>query len=36
MSSWEFNGQLEIVHKNALPLEITGIVGEYSYEGYKK
>lgn len=35
-SSWEFNGQLEIVHKNALPLEITGIVGEYSYEGYKK
>ena len=34
--SWELGGQISIEHRDALPLEISGIVGEYSYEGYKK
>lgn len=34
--SWELGGQIAIEHRDAYPLEISGIVGEYSYEGYKK
>lgn len=35
-SAWRDNGQILIEHRDALPLEISAIVGETSFEGYKK
>lgn len=35
-SAWNTNGQLTIEHRDQLPLEINSIIGNYSYEGYKK
>ena len=35
-SAWEDNGQILVEHRDALPLEISAIVGETSFEGYKK
>ncbi len=35
-SAWKTNGQLTIEHRDQLPLEINSIIGNYSYEGYKK
>ena len=35
-SAWRDNGQILIEHRDALPLEISAVVGLTSFEGYKK
>lgn len=34
-SAWRPNGQVVVEHRDAYPLEISAIVGDYSFEGYK-
>ena len=35
-SAWRPNAQVVVEHRDAYPLEVSAIVGEYSFEGYKK